>query len=118
MTWPWRRFERFYESALRRSLVESLDSRKEQMIASLWANSNYDDNKGTRKNAIEELEAAYDEAVAKILGYYEEEEEEIDPNNPFFGAVERGLNKVAPPEKVNGTVAQVVTDEYTKYIDQ
>lgn len=93
---------------MKRKLVDTLDRRKEQMIASLWANSNYDDDKGTRKNAIEEIEASYDEAVAKIWGDPADEEIETEDTYGFFAAGERGLNKIAPPELNAGSVGDAV----------
>ena len=101
--------------------MEALEKRKDGMIAALWANSNYDDDKGTRRNAIEEIEGNFEEAVRTIMtGRPEEEEAEIDKDNPFFQAAERGLAKLEAPRNDEGasTVKDVVGDDYTKYIDQ
>lgn len=81
------------------------------MIASLWANSNWDDDKGTRQSAIEELEAKYTEAIDAIHELFsgsprasEASQEEIvpgteavelDKSNPFFAAVDRGQARLA-----------------------
>lgn len=87
------------------------------MIGSLWANSNYDDDKGTRKQAIEELEANFEVAVQKMLGVYVEEE--IDMDNPFFASVVKGKEMIDTPQNIDGTVAEVIdSSEYSKYIDQ
>jgi hypothetical protein len=92
--------------------VESLERRKEAMIASLWANSNYDDDKGTRRSAIEEIERNFAEAQSA--------EEEIDYENPFFGAVKEGEKRLASPSDVDGSVSTALLDQqnYSKYIDQ
>ena len=46
--WPWKRFERFYEAFMRRTLVEKIEKRKEMMIAALWANSGFEGTEGAR----------------------------------------------------------------------
>lgn len=91
------------------------------MIASLWSNSNYDDDKGTRKNAIEELEQHYDEATEVILnGVAADAEEEIDENNPFMAPAIRAARGIETPRADDGaaTVKDVVEDDYSKFIDQ
>jgi hypothetical protein len=73
------------------------------MVAALWSNSNWDDDKDTRKNAIEELDEKHKEALRFIYGDEkasvsvssdEIEEAEIDKSNPFFAAVDRGMAKL------------------------
>lgn len=67
------------------------------MIAALWSNSNWDDDKGTRKDAIEKIKTDCQEAVEKIRNAgtkFAEPEEEIDHDDPFFAAVDRGLAKL------------------------
>lgn len=90
------------------------------MVASLWSNSNYDDDKGTRKNAIEELEHHYEEATQLILHGPQVREEEIDENNPFFVPALRAAREIDTPRADEGaaTVKDVVEDEYSKFIDQ
>lgn len=67
------------------------------MIAALWANTNYDEEKGAhRHTAIEEIEANFKRAVKMVhAGTVEEADEgtEIDWNDPFFAAAARGLMK-------------------------
>ena len=71
------------------------------MVAALWSNSNWDDDKGTRKNAIDELEEKYRDALGTIYGPgaasepepQSEEIPELDKSNPFFAAVDRGMQK-------------------------
>ena len=82
----------------------------------LWSNSNYDDDKGTRQQAIESLEEHFDEAV-KIIRFGKPPEEEIDEDNPFFAPALKGVEKIEGPANSSGTVQQAVGD-YARYIDQ
>jgi hypothetical protein len=104
---------------MRRTLIEGLERRKEAMISALWANSNYDDDKGTRTKAIEEIEGNYREAITQIVdGHDDNEMDEIDNNNPFIKAAKRGVAKLVKPEDINAknTVAEVI--DYEQDIDQ
>lgn len=103
---------------MKRQLVETLERRKEQMIAALWANSNFDDDKGTRQNAIEEIEENFEEAMQTILHGGRDEEEEIDKSNPFFAAAERGVAKLQAPRQDEGATVKDVVGDYSKDIDQ
>ena len=99
---------------MRRKLTETLERRKEMMIAALWANSGFEgqDGANARREAIEELEEHYDDAVKNILlKRQKQEEDEIDKENPFFAAAERGLARIAPVAKTNGTVAEAIEDD-------
>lgn len=87
------------------------------MIASLWSNSNFDDDKGTRQSAISEIEENFQDAVDAIHGELPPEEE-IDEKNPFFGQMKKGMEKIHQPRDDEGSVGQVVDAEYSKYIDQ
>lgn len=106
---------------MRAELVETLERRKDGMIAALWANSNYDgdgEKPSPRPEAIEQIEANYDEAVEKILtGWKPEPEEELDENNPFFAPVKRAMKKLEQPRNDEGNVADVVGEDYSQ-IDQ
>jgi hypothetical protein len=104
---------------MKRELIETLTRRKESMVNALTSNSNYDDDKGTRKQAIEEIEENYEEVVQIIL-HGAEEEPEIDSDNPFFKAAEKGLEKIEAPGNAGGAAAvkDVVNLEHEKYIDQ
>lgn len=98
---------------MRRRLTETLERRKEMMIAALWANSGFEGQEGAnaRRAAIEELEEHYDEAVKNILMRTPEaQEDEIDKMNPFFAAAERGKAKIGAVVKTNGTVAEAIEE--------
>ena len=88
---------------MRRSLVETLERRKDAMIAALWANSNYDE--------------AAEKILSGRLGQEEKTEEQEDKFG-FFAAGERGLKKVLAPRNDEGKVADVVGEDYSKEIDQ
>lgn len=55
------------------------------MIGGLWSNSNLDDEKGTRGNAVTEIQNSYENVLISI---YNEElvarEEELFATHPFF----------------------------------
>ena len=89
------------------------------MIAAFWSNDGMNDDKGTRQNAIQELEASFDEAVTMILGGGPKEVE-IDKSNPFFAAMEKGMAKLDVPQEDLKTVQAVIEQEkdFTRYIDQ
>jgi hypothetical protein len=83
----------------KRRIIVTLEEQKNVMIGALWANSNWDDDKGTRKGAIEDLESRFNETVQTIVdagrpGTEEPPEEEIDHDNPFFAAADRGIEKL------------------------
>jgi hypothetical protein len=113
LEWPWKRFDRFYDAFMRRQLIERLERRKEDMIAALWANSGFEKSED-RTNAIAEIEDNYEQMLRKLLGL--DVEEEIDPNNPFFSAGERGLKRLEQPRDDEGTVKEVI--DYSREIDQ
>lgn len=56
------------------------------MVAGLWGNANFDDDKNTRKNALIEIENSYEEAILNV--YNKERHVEIDfKEDPFFAAM-------------------------------
>lgn len=69
-----------------------------EMVAALWSNASWDDDKGSRSKAIRSIEDDYSEAIEAVeraLGSgYVTEEEKLTESNPFFAATERGLQKV------------------------
>lgn len=97
------------------------------MISALWANSNWDDDKGTRKNAIESLNESYGEAILAVNDAMQQhdrpEEEKLADDNPFFAATERGLSKVEQRVKASEMQAQRPKEpeeeiDYMKGLDQ
>ncbi len=56
------------------------------MISGLWANTNLDDDKGTRTTRLREIEASFENAMAIVYGH-EQAREEINKEDPFFKAM-------------------------------
>jgi hypothetical protein len=99
--WSSRKFRRFYRAHQKRTIIKALDEQKNQMIAALWANSNWDDTKdekGNRQRVIESLNDQHKESIEAIeLAFSNRvppEEEKLSDDNPFFAAADRGLAKV------------------------
>ena len=111
LDWPWRRFEAFYTAFIKRQVVESLERRKDQMVSALWANEGFNDDKGSRLNAINEIEGHYAEAIQNIMGNRHEVEKEIDPDNPFFKPTMQAMKKLDERMDQDGTVAERVKQE-------
>lgn len=107
---------------MKRKLTETLEKRKEMMVAALWANSGFEGQEGAnaRKASIQQLEEHYDEAVARIWSptgrLPEEEEEEIDEKNPFFAAAKKGMKEIEKPRNDEGSVREALMEGYS--IDQ
>lgn len=84
--WYWKKFEKLYEAHLKRKAVESAEATKNAMVSGLWGNSNFDDDKNTRKKALIEIENSYNEAVLNV--YNKKKQVEIDfKEDPFFAAM-------------------------------
>lgn len=88
--WYWKKFETLYESFMRRKAVEEATDVKNAMISGLWANSNYDDNKNTRKKALSDIEESYQESIRIIYNRKNEIriDQDIDKSDPFFAAMD------------------------------
>lgn len=98
MNWPALRFEKFFESMQKRKLVDELKQRKFAMLNAMYSNSNYDgENSKLREQAIENLEAQFANATTIIYTGKSPDEEQIDADNPFFKAVDRGLERQGVP---------------------
>lgn len=94
------------------------------MVAALWSNANYDDDKGTRTKAIRDIEGSYSEALEAVelaLGSTPvREEQKLSETNEFFAAAERGLQKIERRVKESGVKISNRKDDqdYTEGIDQ
>lgn len=75
---------------MRRKAVEEATDVKNAMISGLWANSNYDDNKNTRKKALSDIEESYQESIRIIYNRKNEIriDQDIDKSDPFFAAMD------------------------------
>ena len=120
LQWPWRRFEAFYAAFIKRQVIEAMERRKDDMISALWSNEGFNDDKGSRAAAITEIEESYQSALDMLHSGGDEQEEEIDPDNPFFSSTMRKMKELDQQVASDGTVQDRVAQEadYSKYIDQ
>jgi hypothetical protein len=63
------------------------------MVASLYANPNWDDEKNNRSGRIKELNKHYNQTIERIYHPERFREIEIDWNNPFWQAHRRSIEK-------------------------
>jgi hypothetical protein len=59
------------------------------MVAGVWSNSNYDDEKNSRQGFLNRIDEFYDHAVSTIYDDENRHLEEIDMDDPFFAAMKR-----------------------------
>lgn len=101
--WPASKFISFYGAYARRKIADELSLKRSLEIAALWGNSNYDNEKDPQLRAklMETVDSAYSKAIAGLYGELQEQqvEEEIDENDPFWQAMERGLAKRKLPSE-------------------
>lgn len=84
---------------MKRKVADELAQRKNLEIAALWGNTNLDgDDPNARQDAMNAIEDNFDKAIAGLYGYKNPEDEEVDQNDPFWQAMERGLQKRKLPE--------------------
>jgi hypothetical protein len=99
---------------LKRQAVNSIEAQKHQMIAALYANTNWDDEKNDRNQRIKELEEHFKRAIELVYDPSLAEGEEIDWDNPFWAAAKRAYDKKLARirgESPNAQVADVVDAE-------
>jgi hypothetical protein len=106
-----RRFQSFYSAFVKRKAAEELEQTRLALTAGIWANSNYDTEKGDpRGEFIQGVQDSVEEKIATIYGVAPEEDQfEIDESDPFWAAMYRGL------EKQHGT-AKPTKDEVDRAI--
>ena len=102
---------------MKRTTITELARRKDAMVSSLWSNPNFDDDKNTRANAIQELEDKLEEAIYMVHNG-PEAEAEIDEDNPFFAQAKKGQEKIYAPRNDEGTVAENIIAEDLVKLDQ
>lgn len=74
-----------YLAFVRRKAVERVNSMRNTIIGGMWANSNYDDDKGTRNQAISAVNMQADMAIAEI--YDPPDQSGFDMSDPFWAAM-------------------------------
>lgn len=99
---------------VKREAVKSIETQKLHMVASLHANSAFDESeKGLkeRQKRIEDIERHFNKAIEIVYNPELHKEVEIDWNNPFWAAAKRAQQRRM--ERFRGearttTVAEVV----------
>jgi hypothetical protein len=129
LDWDARRFQTLYAAFVKRKAAEELEKQKLALMTGIWGNSNYDPQKegeeGARPKFIEALESDVNKKIAILYGMAppQEEEFEINPNDPFWSAMYRGLEKMhgtAKPtkEEVDRAIADMESPKSSIDVDQ
>lgn len=126
LNWPWKRFEAFYISFLKRRSVVELEARKLALTTGLWANDGFNDDKGTRAQALEQIDDQFKEA-ASIVYMSRIQQEAVqdqhkftkeDEENPFLRPAIEATRRLDVPRDDEGTVGQAVKEDPTRDLDQ
>lgn len=72
------------EAHAKREAVKLASEVKHAMVGGLWANPNYDDNKQTRKRALQEIESNHREIIGVLYGKINQVTDEDLKAHPFF----------------------------------
>jgi len=109
--------ESIYKAIIQREAVESIESQRTQMIASLFANPNWDgDNADKRTEQIRTLNEHFNKAIESIY-FPKGAEPDIDWDNPFYAAAKRGLQRTREKYGIDGkSMGEVI--EMTTAMDQ
>ncbi len=95
--WPATKFESFYTAFAKRKIADELTLRRSLEQAAMWGNMNYDQEEDTeiRQKLQAAIDQGFSKAIAKLYGqeFPEDEEAEIDPDDPWFKAIEQGKQK-------------------------
>jgi hypothetical protein len=125
LEWDARRFQTLYSAFVKRKAAEELEQTRLALTAGIWANSNYDQEKGDpRGEFIKGVQDSVDEKIATIYGVAPEEDEfAIDAENPFWAAMYRGLEAqhgTAKPTKdeVDRAIADLEARDMSMDVDQ
>jgi hypothetical protein len=99
--WPSSKFEAFYNAYIKRKVADELQQRRISEVAALWGNPNLDNPKDEtlRQKVMEQVEENFHNAYITL--YSEEDQikdEEIPEDDPFFKAMEKGIEKRQLPE--------------------
>lgn len=99
--WPATKFEALYGAYTRRKIADQLAHRRDIEIAAMWGNPNLDNEKDPeiRSKIMNQVYDRYSDVIASLYGDDDEiEDEAIDTDDPFFAAMERGLEKSKLPD--------------------
>jgi hypothetical protein len=101
--------------------MEDLESRKYAMITGFWANDGMNDDKGTRQQALTQLEEQFDEAKKLVYAGASQPEDvltEEDAENPFLAPAIKATREIETPRNDEGTVAEAITSQDIDELDQ
>ncbi len=85
------------------------------MIAALWSNPNWDDDKDTRAKVIKEINGSFENALKVLDREFEgvaPASDEPDMSTPFFAAAKRGRAKLEKKLVDADTIKPVDFSEY------
>ena len=107
LNWPWKKFEAIYEAQIKRQKAERAVLERNAYITGILANTNMDDEKQTKKRALESIDTDYENALRSI---YNIKEEEVDlQEDPFFKAMKiPGVDFI--PDEEEATVPESTTE--------
>lgn len=82
---------------IQRETRAQLESQRDQLIASLYANSNFGGEEGSeaRAESIRELEKHFNKAITLVYYPNAYKQQEIDWKNPFWKAAKRSQERMA-----------------------
>jgi hypothetical protein len=83
--------EAIYKAIIQREAVESIERQRSTMIAALFSNPTWDDEKNDRTTRIQELNRQFNDAIELV--YNPRPKHDVDWQNPFYAAAKRGLQK-------------------------
>ena len=100
--WPATKFEALYAAYAKRKIADQLTHRRDIEIAAMWGNPNMDTEKDPQLRS-KIMTEVYDKYSAVISEMYtgpsqQSQEAEIDTDDPFFAAMERGLKDAQLPD--------------------
>ena len=80
LSWPWKRFEKFYEAFAKRQIAEELTQRKLLLISAFYANTNYDSAEAKRDEVVRGIEQQFagliDNIYAPVIDFGKVAEEQ------------------------------------------
>ncbi len=93
--WPSSKFEALYSAFAKRTVANQLAERRNLELAALWGNTNLDNEKkpNLRQEIMEKVDESYSAAINNIYDPQSAPEIEVDEDDPFWKAMERGIQK-------------------------
>lgn len=99
--WPASKFQALYSAYAKRKIADELTQRRAMEMAALWGNMNYDqkeneyDEHVVRMKIMGIIDKQFSTAIGVLYGEIDpiKEDVQIDEGDPFWQAMERGLEK-------------------------